>query len=277
MKMRVEAGDEVELADRDITVSELAAQCLPLARAYLIGVARAGGQVTYGEMVRDLELTYAPNGMGHLLDVLSVDCLERDEPSLAALVVSADTLEVGYGYGSDPETERPLLYRRWLSRTIEGGGVEQLGPIRGTCPECGSADVTRIQWGMPGPEGPAGSLRPPWLHSGGCVVGQYDAICEECDQRWWATEDGTTADLHSPDALYFYADARGVDDLADWISDATQLDASVRRGPDVPDVLTVHFARSGVDIRFPTTLAEFWQTVHGAHAQALEELEPGDR
>ncbi|WP_166139178.1 hypothetical protein [Nocardioides ochotonae] len=277
MEMRIKAGDEVDLGDRDVTVGELAARSLPLARAYLIGVARAGGQVTYGEMVRDLELPHEPQDVGHLLDLLSVDCLERGEPSLAALVVTAGTLDVGHGYGSDPEIERTLLHRRWLSRTIEGGGIEQLGPIRGTCPRCGSADVTRVEWGMPAPEGSEGSLRPPWLQSGGCVVGQYDAICAECEQRWWASEDGTTAELRAPDALLFYADARGIDDLADWISATTELRAFVRGHPEAPDDLIVRFARSDAHLRFPLTLADFWRAVHEAHARALDEPEPGSR
>src|SRR5688572_28788455 len=129
MEMGLKPGDQSSLGDRVIVVSDLAAVSLPMVRAYLIGVARAGGTVTYGEMKRDLELSYPANGLGHLLDVVSVDCIQRSEPSLAALVVAAETLEVGSGFGTDPASERELLYRRWLSRTIEGGGLEQTGPV----------------------------------------------------------------------------------------------------------------------------------------------------
>ena len=119
MDMKLKPGEKVLVKGRTVTVTDLAAETLPWVRAYLIGVARAGGTVTYGEVRDDLELSYMARGMGRLLDLLSADCIRRDEPSLAALVVSGSTNEVGDDFDGDPVAERAALYEYWLSATME--------------------------------------------------------------------------------------------------------------------------------------------------------------
>lgn len=71
--------------------------------------------MTYAELHDHLDLPYAVNGMGRLLDLLSEDCIRRGEPSLAAIVVNASTGEVGDDFAGDPVAERSLVYaqRKW--------------------------------------------------------------------------------------------------------------------------------------------------------------------
>lgn len=81
-------------------------------RPYLIDIAAAGKTVTYGELVDVLDLPHAPNGLGRILDLFSEDCFRRQqaEPSLAALVVSQSTGDVGDSFDGNPADERELLY-----------------------------------------------------------------------------------------------------------------------------------------------------------------------
>lgn len=60
-----------------------------------------------------MEGAYPPIGLGRLLDVLSVECERRQEPSLASLVVRRETGEVGAAFVGDAEGEREECYRYW--------------------------------------------------------------------------------------------------------------------------------------------------------------------
>lgn len=113
--MHLSPGNVVRAKGHDLRVTELDARTLPLVRAYLIGIAKFRGRVTYGEMRRDLALPHAEVGMGRLLDLLSVDCChpDRDEPSLAALVVNQETDEVGEDFVGNPVEERRRVYDHW--------------------------------------------------------------------------------------------------------------------------------------------------------------------
>jgi hypothetical protein len=113
MSLMLKLGERVEMKRRTLTVTQTAFDCLPRTRDFLIDVAREGLTVTYGEVKGDLDLPYAPNGMGRLLDLLSEDCDRRDEPSLAALVVNQTTGEVGHDFAGDAVTERERTYRYW--------------------------------------------------------------------------------------------------------------------------------------------------------------------
>ncbi|WP_421735717.1 hypothetical protein [Cellulomonas sp.] len=89
---------------------------LPKIRAVLVGVAKAGTTITHGDLMNQTGKPYAPNGVGKALDALSQDCLNRDEPSLAALVVTAQEGEVGSAFSGDAPAERRLCYRHWSQR-----------------------------------------------------------------------------------------------------------------------------------------------------------------
>lgn len=106
-------GRKVPFKDSILTVTETDLKVLPRMRDYLIAVAEQHGTVTYGEMKADLHLMHAVNGLGRLLDLLSFDCDKREEPSLAALVVSKRNQEVGDSFAGDAADERALAYARW--------------------------------------------------------------------------------------------------------------------------------------------------------------------
>lgn len=112
MDLAIREGDRFEVNGKVRNVTKTAVSCLPRVRAHLIGIARACETVSYSHLRRALELPYAVNGMGWLLDVLTEDCRRRGEPSLAALVVTVGTGEVGVQYPGQATQERAAVYTR---------------------------------------------------------------------------------------------------------------------------------------------------------------------
>lgn len=113
MNLMLHLGEKVPMKGRTMTVTALAMSSLPGVRDHLIEVAKDGSTTTYGELKADLGLPHPANGLGRLLDLLSEDCRRRREPSLAAIVVGAETGEVGSDFGGDPVAERQALYAHW--------------------------------------------------------------------------------------------------------------------------------------------------------------------
>lgn len=117
MSLTLRLGEKIEMKGRRITVTQTAYDSLPKVRHHLIRIARATETTTYGQLVSDLDLPYLPRGLGRLLDLLSEDCFRRGEPSLAALVVSDSTGEVGSDFAGDADSERGELYAHWSRHT----------------------------------------------------------------------------------------------------------------------------------------------------------------
>lgn len=115
MALVLKLGEEIPIKGRIVRVTQDAYDYLPAIRDELIQVAAARETITYGELKARLQLPWAPNGMGRMLDLLSVDCLRRGEPSLAAIVVGQQTGEVGIDFDGDPVAERTRVYsqRHW--------------------------------------------------------------------------------------------------------------------------------------------------------------------
>ena len=116
--MRVDAtrlveGERVESKGRTHRVSEIDASSLTAIRPVLINIARHRTTITYGQLKAAAGLSHIPSGMGRLLDLAKIDCDRCGEPDLAALVVNSVTQEVGDRYGTDAESERQHVYRRW--------------------------------------------------------------------------------------------------------------------------------------------------------------------
>jgi len=89
-----------------------------LARAALVIAAMRRTLVTYGELGEAIGLDGIAlrNEMRHILDDLSQDCVDRDEPSLAALVVSKSLGEPGAGWSDGDRTwsqEVRACFARW--------------------------------------------------------------------------------------------------------------------------------------------------------------------
>ena len=75
MGLMLKLGERFDMKGRTLTVTDTAFACLPRVRAFLIEVARSRETVTYTEMHDQLDLPYAVNGMGRLLDLLSEGCI----------------------------------------------------------------------------------------------------------------------------------------------------------------------------------------------------------
>lgn len=106
-------GEVVETHTRRFHVSASDIDAVARMRPFLIDEAKARSTVTYGELVTSLRLPCAPKGLGRLLVLLSEDCDRRDEPTLAAIVVTQATGEVGAGYGSGAQSDREALFDYW--------------------------------------------------------------------------------------------------------------------------------------------------------------------
>ena len=96
-----------------VQVTDHMVAALERMRAALIVVAQAGGTITYGQLAAATGGAYPPVGFGKALDILSIDCKNRREPSLAALVVRGDDGEVGDAFVGDAAATRQDCYRWW--------------------------------------------------------------------------------------------------------------------------------------------------------------------
>jgi len=109
----IEEGETITTATRRFHVSEQDLAAVEAMRAFLIAEAVARSTVTYGELVATLRLPTPPKGLGRLLVLLSEDCERRGEPTLAAIVVTQSTGEVGDGYGAGARDDRAELFDYW--------------------------------------------------------------------------------------------------------------------------------------------------------------------
>lgn len=100
-----------------INITDLMRSTLDDVRNSLISTAIGGGTITYGELAAASGSRYAPSSMGRLLDVISFDCHERGEPSLAPLAVSASTRTSGSSFVGDAEASRAACYAypHWMT------------------------------------------------------------------------------------------------------------------------------------------------------------------
>jgi hypothetical protein len=89
------------------------------ARPALITASMRRSTMTYGELARAIDLdpdVPLPHHINRVLDAVSQDCLAREEPSLAVLVVNERSGEPGKGFraGADPwHTETRRCFDRW--------------------------------------------------------------------------------------------------------------------------------------------------------------------
>jgi hypothetical protein len=117
-EMRIEPGEQVDgfasVGRGPYTVSEADLLRVSLLRGACIAAAWNRSTFRYGDLAALLGLV--PQGMGRSLDLLSVDCARRGEPSLAALLVTAETGRCSEGFVGDAEVERERCYSHWLQR-----------------------------------------------------------------------------------------------------------------------------------------------------------------
>ncbi|MGK5442153.1 hypothetical protein ACSNN7_10075 [Micromonospora sp. URMC 105] len=88
-------------------------EALPIMRGVLILVALRGQTITYKELSIAIDKRYHYRQLGDLLDVLSQDCFDHGEPSLAALVTRGDTSQPGEAFIGDAKAEQQACYKHW--------------------------------------------------------------------------------------------------------------------------------------------------------------------
>ena len=96
------------------------AQATNTARSVLIEIAQHREVITYGELSDSIGRSVLPRHMGPLLSMIAHDCAARGEPSLASLVVSAATGEVGTGDSSWAPPQRLACWARWGEKWANG-------------------------------------------------------------------------------------------------------------------------------------------------------------
>ena len=93
--LAITVGDSFPVGERMRRLTPRLAQATNAARSVLIEVAQHREVITYGELSDSIGRSVLPRHMGPLLSMIGHDCAARGEPSLASLVVSAATGEVG--------------------------------------------------------------------------------------------------------------------------------------------------------------------------------------
>ena len=93
--LAITVGDSFPVGDRMRRLTPRLAEATNAARSVLIEIAQHREVITYGELSDSIGRSVLPRHMGPLLSMIGHDCAARGEPSLASLVVSAATGEVG--------------------------------------------------------------------------------------------------------------------------------------------------------------------------------------
>ena len=107
-------GERYQVGRRQHTLTPRLALATARARSALIEAARHRDVLTYGELSQAIGGLVLPRHMGPLLHMLEHDCAERDEPGLAALVVSAVTGEVGTPDARWAPPQRRAVWAYWV-------------------------------------------------------------------------------------------------------------------------------------------------------------------
>lgn len=106
-------GERYQVGRRQYTLTPRLALATARARSALIEAARHRDVLTYGELSQAIGGLVLPRHMGPLLHMLEHDCAERDEPGLAALVVSAVTGEVSTPDARWAPPQRRAVWAYW--------------------------------------------------------------------------------------------------------------------------------------------------------------------
>lgn len=106
-------GERYQVGRRQHTLTPRLALATARARSALIEAARHRDVLTYGELSQAIGGLVLPRHMGPLLHMLEHDCAERDEPGLAALVVSAATGEVSTPDARWAPPQRQAVWAYW--------------------------------------------------------------------------------------------------------------------------------------------------------------------
>jgi hypothetical protein len=109
-------GDEIVTTfrpEKPIKVNDRMFEAAIRLRSALIVAAQAQSTLTYKQASAAIDGLYGYRSMGRVLDLVSEDCMQRGEPSLAGLVVAGQSGEVGDAFVGDAEASRQACYRYW--------------------------------------------------------------------------------------------------------------------------------------------------------------------
>lgn len=118
--LAITVGDRFPVGERLYRLTPRLAESTIAARSVLLDIAEHREVITYGELSESIGRSVLPRHMGPLLSMIGHDCATRGEPSLASLVVSAATGEVGTRDESWAPPERLACWARWNGEVLEG-------------------------------------------------------------------------------------------------------------------------------------------------------------
>ena len=118
--LAITVGDRFPVGERLYRLTPRLAESTIAARSVLLDIAEHREVITYGELSESIGRSVLPRHMGPLLSMIAHDCAARGEPSLASLVVSAATGEVGTGDSSWAPPQRLACWARWGEKWANG-------------------------------------------------------------------------------------------------------------------------------------------------------------
>ena len=118
--LAITVGDRFPVGERLYRLTPRLAESTIAARSVLLDIAEHREVITYGELSESIGRSVLPRHMGPLLSMIAHDCAARGEPSLASLVVSATTGEVGTGDSSWAPPQRLACWARWGEKWANG-------------------------------------------------------------------------------------------------------------------------------------------------------------
>ena len=121
--LAITVGDRFPVGERLYRLTPRLAESTIAARSVLLDIAEHREAITYGASIGRSVL---PRHMGPLLSMIGHDCAARGEPSLASLVVSAATGEVGTRDESWAPPERLACWARWGGGVLEGSCQQEV-------------------------------------------------------------------------------------------------------------------------------------------------------
>ncbi|RYV50980.1 hypothetical protein [Pengzhenrongella frigida] len=113
--LKVQLGPlDIDFRGTTVNVTPHMLDALDRIRAALITVAQLRATTSYKGLAAATGGAYSVRGFGKALDAITIDCRDRNEPSLASLVVhSGGDKEVGDGFRGNAKGERDLCYAQW--------------------------------------------------------------------------------------------------------------------------------------------------------------------
>lgn len=111
----LDLGEGFVSGGRETKVTATDLQWVPEIRARLIEAAERRQKITYKDLKADVGFPHLERGVGRLLDLITIDCWRRGEPTLASIAVNGKTGEVGELDWDDVEDERNDLFDWWAA------------------------------------------------------------------------------------------------------------------------------------------------------------------